>query len=109
MHRIERLQEEIQRAVSFILLLELTDPLIRGVTVTRVTMTRDLGIARIYYEIRGTKEEQRAVQRGLDRASSFIRRQLAPRLNVKTVPELKFFYDETSDEISRIDKLFSKL
>jgi len=109
MRRLERLQEEIRHAVSSIILFDVTDPLVKGVTITRVMMTKDLGTARIYYDTLGTSEERLAVQKGLDRASVFIRRQLAPRLNLKAMPELKFFYDETQDEISKVDSLFSKL
>lgn len=108
-HRLERLQEEIQHEVSSILLFEVTDPLVKGVTVTRVLITKDLGIARVYYEASGTKEEKAALQQGLHRARGFIRKRLAPRLNLRAMPELEFFYDETKDEISRVDELFSKL
>jgi ribosome-binding factor A len=108
-HRLERLQEEVRHEVSSILLFEVTDPLVKGVTVTRVVVTKDLGIARIYYEAAGTAAEKQALQQGLDRAKGFIRRRLAPRLNLKAMPELEFFYDETKDEISRVDELFSKI
>ena len=108
-HRLERLQEEILHAVSSIVLLEVTDPLIKGVTLTRVVLTRDLGIARIYYEAPGPETGRETIRRGLNRARGFIRKQLAPRLNLRVVPQMEFFYDETQDEISRVNRLFTKL
>ncbi len=108
-HRIKRIQEEIQHAVSSILLLEVTDPLLRTVTVTRALVTKDLSLARIYYDAPGGDQEKIKVQEALLRARGFIRKQLAQRLRVKAMPELEFFYDETREEISRVEELFSKL
>lgn len=108
-HRTERLQEEIRHLVSEILLYEVTDPLVHGVTVTRVLLTKDIGLARIYYNARGTAKERKSLQQGLERASSFVRRQVAPKLNLKIMPQIEFFYDETEDELSRVDLLFMDL
>lgn len=108
-HRIERIQEEIQHAVSSILLFETTDPLLQGLTVTRAVVTKDIGTARIYYEASVAKNKREELQSALNRASSFIRRQLASKINLKSIPEIQFFYDDTSEEVSRIEGLFSKL
>lgn len=106
---MERLQEEIRHAVGSIILFETTDPLVKGATLMRAVVTKDLGMARIYYEFKGSREEKASLQKGLDRAKGFIRRQLASRLNLKAVPELEFFYDETEEEIAKVEGLFSKL
>jgi ribosome-binding factor A len=108
-HRIKRIQEEIQHAASSILLFEVTDPVLQGLTVTRVVVTKDVGQARIYYESSVPKAQREALQQALDRARGFVRRQLASRLNLKSVPEVQFFYDDTSEEVSRIEGLFSKI
>lgn len=108
-HRIKRIQEEIQRAASSVLLFEMTDPTLKGITVTRVIVTKDVSTARLYYETAAPKAKREAIQQGLDRARGFVRRQLASKLNLKTVPEIQFFYDETSEEVSRIEGLLSKI
>src|SRR5262245_36559829 len=108
-HRMKRIQEEIQHAVSSILLFETTDPLLQGLTVTRAVVTKDIGTARIYYEASVPKEKREALQQALDRASGFVRRQLASKMTLKSIPEIQFFYDDTSEEVSRIEGLFSKL
>jgi ribosome-binding factor A len=108
-HRIKRIQEEIQHAVSSVLLFEMTDPFLQGITVTRVVLTKDVGTARVYYETGVPKARREALQQGLDRARGFVRRQLASRINLKSVPEIQFFYDETNEEVSRVEGLFSKL
>ncbi len=109
-HRIKRIQEEIQHTASSVFLFEMTDPLLQGLTITRVVVTKDVGTARIYYESRAASKKQREeIQQALDGARGFVRRQLASRLNFKTVPEVQFFYDETSEEVSRIEGLLSKI
>ncbi len=107
-HRIERLQEEIRHLVSRLLLFEVEDPRIRDVTVTRVTLTRDLGFARIYYEA-ARPESRLPLKEGLQQASGFIRREVAKRLKLRIAPQLEFFYDETSEAVQKVEELFSKL
>lgn len=87
----------------------MTDPLIQGITVTRVVVTKDVGTARVYYEAGVPKKQRDALQEALDRARGFVRRQLASRMSLKFVPEIQFFYDETNEEVSRVEGLFSKL
>lgn len=108
--RVQRLQEEIQHRVSSILLFEVADPGLKDMTVTRVVLTPDLGQARVYYQGGQPPHDQNdRIQKALARACPFVRRQLASSLHLKSVPELQFFYDETSDEISKVENLFSRL
>ena len=110
-HRIERLQEEIRHEVSRILLFEMTEALLQRVTLTRVVLTRDLSLARIYYEApedpAGKPDLKKALKEGLDRARGFVRKQLAGRLRLKMLPKIEFYYDETQAELARVDALLS--
>lgn len=110
-HRLKRIEEEIRHHVSSLLVFEMTDPDLKGLTVTRVMVTKDLGLGRIYYHLatETPTEVREKVAQALRRARGFVRRQLAGRLNMRIVPEIEFFYDETEDEASRVEKLFSKL
>lgn len=108
LHRRERLQEEIRHAVSSILLFEITDPSLKGITLNRVLVTKDLGLARIYYEAEKDSNRE-TVAKALERAQGFIRRRLAGRVNLRLMPTIEFFYDETSEEISRVESLLKKL
>ncbi len=108
-HRIRRLEEEIKHMVSSLMVFEVTDPILRGITVTRVLITKDIGLARVYYDTPAGRTERLKIQEALEGAKGYFRKQIAPRLNLRMVPELEFFYDETKDEISRVEELFSKL
>jgi ribosome-binding factor A len=110
MHRIDRLQEEFRHAVSSIILYEVTDPRLRGVTITRVMVTKDIGIARVYYETTEKKKlEREGIQKALERAAHFIRKELASKVNLRNMPNLEFFFDETNDEVLKVERLFAKL
>ena len=124
LHRIDRLQEEIQHEVSSILLFEVTDPWVKGVTITHVMVTKDLGLARVYYEVpsltsgeekaspaseKKIKDSLQKIQKGLNRAKGFFRKQLASRLSLRVIPEIEFFYDEQKDALARVDALFAKI
>ena len=106
-HRIEKLQEEIRYAVSSLILFEVTDPLIQKIAVTHVLVTKDVGLARIYYETNATEAEKREIQESLNKAAGFFRKQLASKVRLRQVPQIQFFYDETSDEIQRVERLFA--
>ncbi len=111
-YRLERIQEEIQHGVRSILLFEVKDPTLGEVTITRVVVTKDLGQARVYLDpaLESMKDaEKKAKLQALTKAGGFIRKQLASRLNIKAIPEIHFFYDETKSELAKIDDLFSKL
>ena len=62
------------------------DPGIGFVTITRVQVTPDLQIARVYYTVLGDEKARRTTERALGRAAAFLRRQIGSRLRLKRVP-----------------------
>jgi len=101
----------VQHAVSSIVLFEMTDPDIQHVTVTRVIVTKDMSLARIYYDIGNTlgMDQKRKVHDALRKSQGFVRRRLAEKMNFKKMPQIESFYDETLEETTRVEDLFSKL
>lgn len=89
--RRDRLQTEIWRTVSEILTQEVQDPRIRGITLKNVSLTNDGGIARIYYEANLPEKDQNSLAQALDRAKGFVRRELAKRLELRSVPQVEFY------------------
>jgi len=68
-------------------------------------MSLDLKSARIYYSVLGDEAKREEAGKALSRARGFIRRQLGPRLDLKSIPELRFIYDDTLDRGMRIESL----
>ena len=108
--RVGRLAQEIQRAVNDILQKHVRDPRDQGVTITGVEVTGDLQHATIYYSILSDlASDAEKTQRGLDKATGLIRRELGHRLSIYVTPEIKFEQDESVRYGDHIDELLNKL
>lgn len=104
-----RIKEEL---MQLLLRGEISDPATAGACVSRVAVTDDLRHARIYVRLLDPEPSEAArtrVVKALQRASGHIRRQLAPRLQVKYQPELKFFWDEGVDTQARVEAVLDEL
>ncbi|MBL0313214.1 MAG: 30S ribosome-binding factor RbfA [Holophagaceae bacterium] len=114
MNRPERLEDQIQFLLSTIILRELRDPELGFVTVTAVRLTPDRSQARVYFTSMPTSgksdEAQVALSRkALGRAAGFLRTHLAKVLDMKRVPELKFFPDASLTEGNRMEEILAEL
>jgi ribosome-binding factor A len=85
---------------------EVEDEALRGVVVTvpEVRMTPDLKLANAYVMPLGGQHAPEVVE-ALNRHRRFIRGRIAPQLELKFAPDIRFFVDETFEEASRIDAL----
>lgn len=108
-NRQEKIAEEIRREVSGLILFELQDPRVFGVSVTGVKMTSDLRLARVYFTIPGEPERAQEAAEGLKSSAGFIKRVVAQRLNMKFAANFVFFYDESLELQDRIDTLFREI
>jgi ribosome-binding factor A len=98
-----RLSEELSAALR-----DLGDPRLAGVLVSRVEVTDDLQQARVYVrrELGGADEKAvKAALKALGAASGRLRRTAGQALGLRYVPELRFFYDASLDQVSRIEEL----
>jgi ribosome-binding factor A len=108
--RSRRVEEQIQRLLSEAMRSQLRDPRVANVVITEVRASRDLGVAWISYSLLGTEASPPApvladAQAGLDRAAGFLRSQLARELATRTVPELRFRYDEAAQRGRDLERL----
>lgn len=80
------------------------------VTITKVKMSSDLGLARIYCSIYNTENKQAVILK-MEREYGRLRQALGHRLRkkVRRIPELEFFMDDTLDEMYRLNALFDRL
>ncbi len=80
------------------------------ITVTHVKMSPDLGVAKVYLSFMLTKDPNALLQR-IEEQKSQIRMLLGQRIRhqVRKVPELVFFKDDTQEEVERIENLFKNL
>ncbi len=107
--RAVRVGDQLRVEITEIIAREVHDPGIGFLTVTRVKVTPDLQQARIYYTTLGDEKARKDTGKALGRATPFLRRQVARRMNFKRVPELQFFYDESIEQHDRIERILREI
>jgi len=108
--RPERVAELMKREIAGILARELRDPRVTGmVSVTEVEVTHDLSFARVFVSLLAEGAERERTLEGLQRAAGFVRHQLAPRLGLREVPELRFVHDASIERGARVEEILRKL
>lgn len=111
--RGERLSAEYQKAVYEVISKKLkfkTDKIKGIVSVTKADVSPDLKNAKIYISVLAKNEqESRETFEEISKNAGFIRYELAHMMQMRTVPELHFFWDDTMEYGDKIDKLIKKL
>src|SRR5262249_1018912 len=106
--RPERVSELLLQAVAEVLLREVKDPRVSGVTLTGVTVSPDLKIAKIFFSTLRS-DDQAAAAAGLRSAPPYIKRQIASRLQLRHTPDLQFLYDTTLEKANRLESLLRQI
>ena len=78
-------------------------------TVTDVTMTPDLKIAKVYLSIYDSAVKKESVINELMRRKGEIRHLLGSRIRLKFTPDLQFFLDDTLDKVDSLERIFKKI
>src|SRR5678815_4814408 len=109
-YRPDRVGDQIRQELSDILSRgEVHDPGIGFITLTRVQVTPDLQLARVYYTSLGDTTARKETARALTRATGFFRRQIGSRLQQRRVPEIEFRFDESIAHQDRIEQILQEL
>lgn len=107
-YRIDKVEHLIKEEISLIFLYKLADMDLGFVTITNVRVTPDLKIAKIYLSVL-EKEKRMLVLDRIEDKKGYIRTELAHRIRIKFIPELKFFLDDTLDYVEKIEGLIKKI
>ena len=107
--RQERTAEQIRMILSDLLNREVSDPRLQDLTVTRVEVDRELQVANVYLNALGDESRDAEVMQALDKAGGFLRYELAQRMSVRTVPELRFHWDLTLAYADEVDQILKEL
>lgn len=109
MQRHEQLEDRIHFILSTFIQRELRDRDLGFITITAVRLNKDRSIARVYYTSLGDKAQNDLLSKALLRASGFLRSHLAKVINMRRVPELQFFLDDTLEQGNKMEDLFAKI
>ena len=107
--RAHRVASQIKTEISWLIEHRLRDPERGFITVTRVRLSPDLKIASIYYSVLGNEQDRETSNKALKRAKSFLKHELGGRINLRVIPELRFFYDDSLDYSEKISTLLNKI
>jgi len=107
--RNARLQESIRSVLAELLIFSVKDPRLEGVTVSGVKLSADRSIATIYFSIYGDAERERQAADGFNAAGPYLRREMAHRMRLRIIPELRFRRDTSFAYGEHMEKVFEKL
>ena len=105
----ERTSGHIRKILSQLILREVADPRLHGITITDVELDPELLFAKVYVNALGEEERQPEVMMALNHAKGFLRREVAKRVRLRKAPELIFKWDESLERGERIDALLAHL
>jgi ribosome-binding factor A len=107
--RAARIADRIKEELSEMLLLEIRDPRLYGVSVTDVRVDRELSFADVYVSAVEGSERSDEIIDGLEHAGGFLRSELSKRIVLRAFPRLRFHWDPTYERADSIDRLISSL
>lgn len=107
--RAQRIAQRIKEELSSMLLFEVTDPRLQAVFITEVRLDRELAFANIFFSVLEGAERKDEILDGFHSAQGFLRRQLSQRIQLRTFPRLRFYWDPSPERADRIDRLITSL
>jgi len=107
--RPDRVGEEIRHELATMLSRHVHDPGIGFVTLTRVKVSPDLQLARVFYTMIGDAAKRKDTERALVRATPFLRRQIGAKIRLRRVPEIRFEFDASVENQDRIERILLEL
>lgn len=106
--RINKVASLIKNELSLIFLHKIQDSNLGIITVTNLKISPDLRHARVYLSVYN-KEKRPEVLEKVNELKGMIRSELAGRIQIRFVPELDFFIDDTLDYVEKIEGIFKKI
>jgi ribosome-binding factor A len=108
--RTERVADHLQRELAGLIQREVRDPRVGMVSITGVNVSRDLGHARVYYTSLESDSSEEALEttEALNRAAGFMRSALSRDSSMRSVPQLRFYFDSSVGRGRHLEDLIRK-
>jgi ribosome-binding factor A len=107
--RAQRIEAQMQRALAEMLPRAVKDPRVGSVTITQVTMSPDMGVAKIHFLPFGTRHTPAEVTAGLASASGFLRGAVGRQLGLRHAPRLEFILDTALENAQNLSQLIDRV
>jgi ribosome-binding factor A len=106
--RTQRIESEVQRVLAALIAREVKDPRVGNVTITQVSMSADMGAARVFFTPFASSNPPEQVGRALTHAAGFLRGELGRRLGLRHAPRLEFVFDDTVEGAAHLTQLIDR-
>jgi ribosome-binding factor A len=107
--RLQRISDRIRQELSAMLVKEVQDPRLLGVSITDVKVDRELAFADIFVSAVEGSERSKEVLQGMKSAQGYFRTELAGRVDLRTMPRLRFHWDPTPERADHIERILLNL
>ncbi len=107
--RQQRTAEQMQQILSDLFLREMNDPRLQAVSITEVTIDRELEHADVYVNALGDESRQAEVMAALNRASGFLRHELLSRMRLRKAPQFHFHWDPRLVNVQEVEDILDNL
>ena len=105
----DRVAGRIRQILSVLILREVADPRLQGITVTDVEIDSELMYARVYVNALGEEARAPEIMGALKQAKGFLRREVGKRMSLRRVPDIGFYWDTSLERGDRMEHLLNKL
>jgi ribosome-binding factor A len=107
--RLQRISDRIRDDLSELLVTQVQDPRLTGISITDVKVDRELAFADIFVSAVEGQERSKEVLEGLHSASGFLRHALAAQVDLRVFPRLRFHWDPTPERADHIERILASL
>lgn len=104
----ERVASDLVKELGMLLLTEVKDEDLKNVTITYASVSNDLSFAKVYFTTLDDEKREK-VLKDMNNAAGYFRTELAKRLDLRIMPELKFVYDESIEYGQKIEKIIDEI
>ena len=104
-----RVADLIKNELGWLIEKYLKDKGIGLITITNVKLSSDLRLANVYFSVISTEENKGDLEHLLKKATPFIRNQLASRVKLKYIPDLRFIYDDSTEYYNKINNIIKQI
>ena len=108
--RTDRVADSLKKGLAELIHRSMNDPRVHGVSITDVEVSRDLAHAKVFVTVIGQDDLAGAqpAMDSLNNAAGFLRSSIAKDDRMRSVPKLRFFYDDTLSKGRRISDLIDQ-
>lgn len=107
--RIQRIADRIREELSEMLIKEVSDPRLSGISVTGAKVDRELTYADVFVSAVEGQSRSQEILAGLERANGFLRHKLAERIELRVFPRLRFHWDPTPERADHIERILASI